>query len=172
MHGFPDNLRIYAALAPLLAGAGRRVVAFDCLGYLASVVAFQPFPHFALYAASKAFVLSFTQALAEEIKGTGVRVRVLALCPGAVRTELDVFAHNEGLLGKLPSLTPEQVVSVALRALAVGRVTHVVGWFNRMLVFANRLLPRRAIRGLTGVAAKPPHTHQPKPTRAGSRSNW
>jgi short-subunit dehydrogenase len=121
---------------------------------LASVVAFQPFPHFATYAASKAFVLSFTEALAVEIKGTGVRV--LALCPGAVRTELDVFAHNEGLLGKLPSLTPEEVVSASLRALAAGRVTHVVGWFNRMLVFSNRLLPRAAIRRLMGVAAKPP----------------
>jgi haloalkane dehalogenase len=121
---------------------------------LASVVAFQPFPHFALYAASKAFVLSFTEALAEEVKWTGVRV--LALCPGAVRTELDVFAHNEGLLGKLPSLTPEEVVSAALQALAAGQVTHVVGWFNRMLVFANRLLPRAAIRWLMGVAAKPP----------------
>jgi short-subunit dehydrogenase len=122
---------------------------------LASVVAFQPFPHFALYAASKAFVLSFTEALAEELKGTGVRV--LALCPGAVRSEMDVFAHNEGLLGKLPSLTPQQVVDAALRALARGRVTYVVGWSNRVPVFANRVLPRRAIRWLMGVAAKPPH---------------
>lgn len=63
---------------------------------VASVVAFQPFPHFAVYAASKAFVLSFTEALSEEIKGTGVRT--LALCPGSVATEMDVFANNEGLL--------------------------------------------------------------------------
>src|SRR5262249_48123286 len=53
----------------------------------------QPFPHFAVYAASKAFVLSFTEALAEENKGTGVRI--LAICPGATRTEMDVFANNE-----------------------------------------------------------------------------
>jgi short-subunit dehydrogenase len=63
---------------------------------LASVVAFQPFPHFAVYAASKAFVLSFTEALAQEIKGTGVRIP--ALCPGNVATEMDVFTHNQGLL--------------------------------------------------------------------------
>src|SRR5258706_8995518 len=82
---------------------------------VASVVAFQPFPHFAVYAATKAFVLSFTEALAEEVKGTGVRI--LALCPGAARTEISVFAHNEGLLGKLPSLAPEEIVEAALRAL-------------------------------------------------------
>lgn len=106
---------------------------------LASVVAFQPFPHFAVYAANKAFVLSFTEALAEEIKGTGVRI--LALCPGSVATELDVFAHNEGPLGKLPSLTAEQVVKTGLRALEKGRVVRVVGGFNHMLPFMGLYAP-------------------------------
>src|SRR5262249_54489535 len=91
---------------------------------LASVVGFQPFPHFAVYAAAKAFVLSFTEALAEELKGTGVRL--LALCPGSVATEIDVFARNDRLLGKLPSLTAEQVVKTGLRALERGRVVKVV----------------------------------------------
>jgi short-subunit dehydrogenase len=85
---------------------------------LASVLAFQPFPHFAVYAATKAFVLTFTEAIAEELKGTGVRI--LALCPGAVRTEMDVFSGNEGLLGKLPSLSAEQVVKSGLHALLMG----------------------------------------------------
>src|SRR5262244_137249 len=120
---------------------------------VASVVAFQPFPHFAVYAASKAFVLSFTEALAEELKGTGVRI--LALCPGSVATEIDVFAHNEGLLGKLPSLTAQQVVKSGLHALADGRVVNVVGGFNRLLPFMDRIMPRRTIRWLMGVSAKP-----------------
>jgi len=123
---------------------------------VASVVAFQPFPHFAVYAASKAFVLSFTEALAEELKGTGVRV--LALCPGSVATEIDVFAHNEGLLGKLPSLTAEQVVKTGLRALDGGRVVQVVGSFNRMLPFMGRMMPRWAIRRLMGASVKTPRT--------------
>jgi len=123
---------------------------------LASVVAFQPFPHFAVYAASKAFVLSFTEALAEEVKGTGVRI--LALCPGSVATEIDVFAHNEGLLGKLPSLTAEQVVKTGLQALGDGRVVKVVGGFNRLLPFMDRLMPRPTIRWLMAVSAKPPRT--------------
>jgi len=123
---------------------------------LASVVAFQPFPHFAVYAATKAFVLSFTEALAEELRGTGVRT--LALCPGSVATELDVFAHNEGLLGKLPSLTAEQVVKTGLQALEKGRVVRVVGGFNRMLPFMGRLMPRFAIRRLMGAVVKTART--------------
>jgi short-subunit dehydrogenase len=123
---------------------------------LASVVAFQPFPHFAVYAASKAFVLSFTEALAEELKGTGVRI--LALCPGSVSTEIDVFAHNEGLLGKLPSLTAEQVVNTGLAALEHGRVVKVVGALNQFVPLLNRLTPRWTIRWMMGVSAKPPKT--------------
>jgi uncharacterized protein len=122
---------------------------------LASVVAFQPFPHFAVYAATKAFVLSFTEALAEETRGTGVRI--LALCPGSVATELDVFAHNKGLLGKLPSLTAEKVVKMGLRALEGGRVVRVIGGFNRFLPFMGRLMPRLVIRRLMGLSVKPLH---------------
>ena len=124
---------------------------------LASVVAFQPFPHFAVYAASKAFVLSFTEALAEEVKGTGVRV--LALCPGAAKTEMNVFSQNEGLLGKLPSLSADQIVRAALRGVEGGRAVKIVGWLNRMLVFQNRFLPRAAVRWMMGVIAKPPSSH-------------
>ena len=123
---------------------------------LASVVGFQPFPHFAVYAATKAFVLSFTEALAEELRGTGVRL--LALCPGAVKTEIDVFAHNEGLLGKLPSLTAEQVVKAGLRALDHGRVVKVVGGLNQFLPFMDRLMPRSAIRRVMGASVKPAGT--------------
>jgi len=123
---------------------------------LASVVGFQPFPHFAVYAATKAFVLSFTEALAEELRGTGVRL--LALCPGAVKTEINVFAHNKGLLGKLPSLTAEQVVKAGLRALDHGRVVKVVGGLNQLLPFMDRLMPRGAIRRVMGVSVKPAGT--------------
>lgn len=121
---------------------------------VASVVAFQPFPHFAVYAASKAFVLSFTEALSEEIKGTGVRT--LALCPGSVATEMDVFTHNEGLLGKLPALTAQQVVSAGLHALDGKSVVEVVGFLNSFLPLTSRFLPRRIVRWVMGASAKPP----------------
>jgi short-subunit dehydrogenase len=119
---------------------------------LASVVAFQPFPHFAVYAAGKAFVLSFTEALAEEVKGTGVRI--LALCPGAAKTEMNAFSHNEGLLGMLPSLTAGQIVQAASAALEGGRVVKIVGWLNAMLVFLNRFMPRAAVRWIMGRIVK------------------
>jgi len=131
---------------------------------VASVVAFPPFPHFAVYAATKAFVLSFTEALAEEIRGTGVRI--LALCPGSVDTELDVFAHNEGILGKLPSLTPKQVVSVGLRALETGRVVKVVGILNRFLPLLERVAPRWTVRRLMGVVVKVPRASQTQNVRS------
>ena len=120
---------------------------------VASVVGFQPFPHFAVYAATKAFVLSFTEALAEELRGTGVRI--LALCPGSVRTEIDVFAHNKGLLGKLPSLTAQQVVKTGLRALQNGRVVKVVGGLNQFLPFMGRFMPRQTVRWFMGMSVKP-----------------
>ena len=129
---------------------------------LASVVAFQPFPHFAVYAASKAFVLSFTEAVAQEIRGSGVRI--MALCPGAAKTEMNVFSNNAGLLGKLPSLSAEQIVATALRGIAAGSVVKIVGWPNRILVFLNRFVPRAAVRWMMGaIATAPP---QPAADRA------
>ena len=119
---------------------------------LASVVAFQPFPHFAVYAATKAFVLSFTEALAEELRGTGVRV--LALCPGSVATEMDLFAHNKGLLGRLPSLNAAQVVKAGLEGLANGRVVRVVGGLNHFLPFLDRVMPRVLTRRVMGTSVK------------------
>lgn len=121
---------------------------------VASVVGFQPFPHFAVYAATKAFVISFSEALAQELKGTGVRV--LALCPGSVKTEIEFFAHNQGLLGKLPSLTAKQVAKTGLQALENGRVVKVVGGLNRFLPFVDRIMPRQAVRWVMSAFARAP----------------
>jgi len=121
---------------------------------VASVVGFQPFPHFATYAATKAFVLSFTEAIAEEVRGTGVAV--LALCPGAIRTELDVFSKNAGLLGKFPSLTAEEVVAAGLSALQHRRVVKIVGLLNLQLALVDRILPRVVVRRVMKAMVKVP----------------
>lgn len=100
---------------------------------VASNAAFQPVPYLSVYAASKAFVLSFTEALANELRGTGVRVQ--ALCPGITATEfLDVAETHSGLLvTRMPMLTSEDVVAASLRGLETGKLRVVAGFANRVL---------------------------------------
>ena len=121
---------------------------------IASIVAFQPIPYWTTYAATKAFVLSFGEGLAYELRGTGVRV--LTLCPGFTKTALYGESGMPGLAGRvLPQATPEQVVGVALAAFDKGRVVRVVGLANRMLAFAGRLAPRFVLRWLMGTMFRP-----------------
>jgi len=100
---------------------------------VSSTAAFQPVPYLTVYAASKAFVLSFTEGLAVELAGTGVRVQVL--CPGPTATEFfEVAGTHSGLLArKMPSMTAAEVVEISLRALEHGRLRVVAGLANRAL---------------------------------------
>jgi short-subunit dehydrogenase len=120
---------------------------------VASEMALQPMPYFASYAASKAFVLSFSEALAEELRGSGVRITAIA--PGFVRTEFADIAGSRRAQGPLPHLTPERVVAVALRAYDRGRVVKTVGAFYTVLSFMARVAPRALMRRLLGRLMKP-----------------
>lgn len=107
---------------------------------VASLAAFQPIPYMAVYAASKAFVLSFSEALWGEYRTKGVRV--LALSPGETATG---FFHDLGNGYDAPTgnvETPEQVVQVGLRALVQGRSSVVSGRQNALMVNASRFFPR------------------------------
>lgn len=106
---------------------------------LASTAAFQPTPGMAVYGATKAFVLSFTEALWQECKGTGVRV--LALCPGATETEFFTRTGEEFLTDGRQ--TPQQVVNTALAALDKSTPTVVSGWRNSLLATGYRITPRK-----------------------------
>lgn len=110
---------------------------------VASTAAFQPVPTMAVYAASKAFVLSFTEAVWQETRGSGVRV--LALCPGATETEF--FARTGEQFMTHGRQTPQQVVRTALTAIDKSAPTVVSGWRNKILSPAYRFMPR-------GVMAK------------------
>lgn len=112
---------------------------------LASIASFHPLPTQAAYAASKAFVLSYTESLWEESRGSGVRV--LALCPGATATG---FFERLGQDVKAPKHTPKAVVDTALRALEKDRMTVVVGWRN---AFLSRFLPRITCRKLAALVS-------------------
>jgi short-subunit dehydrogenase len=113
---------------------------------LGSNASFQPVPTMAVYGATKAFVLSFSEALAAEVEGDGVRI--MALCPGATATG---FWETSGVWpDRWTSLpTPDEVVADALRAYERGQWTFVHGFMNRFLAFlASRLLPRRLVARL------------------------
>ena len=107
---------------------------------VASVAAFQPIPYQAVYAATKAFVLSFSEALWGEYRTQGVRV--LALSPGETATEFFHVLGNgyDTPLGNVE--TPEQVVQVGLRALERGRPSVVSGRQNALLANSSRFIPR------------------------------
>jgi short-subunit dehydrogenase len=110
---------------------------------VASTAAFQPLPKMAVYGATKAFVLSFTEALWGELEGTGVKA--LTLCPGATDTEFfDVGPGSNSSIGTRQSA--DDVVSVCLKALdkTSSPPTVISGFGNAALAKAPRFLSRRA----------------------------
>jgi uncharacterized protein len=116
---------------------------------VASTAAFQPVPHMAVYAATKAFVLSFSEALAAEVAGDGVRV--MALCPGATDTEFWTVAGAwEERRASMPS--PGEVVTAGLNAFERGRLLFLPGFVNQVVAFfSSRVLPRRLVLRLAGA---------------------
>ncbi|MGW4329074.1 SDR family NAD(P)-dependent oxidoreductase [Nocardia sp. NPDC004573] len=114
---------------------------------IASTAAFQPIPFMAVYGATKAFVLSFTEALWGELEGSGVTA--LAVCPGATDTEFFDVAGEAASVGRRQ--TSEQVVATALRELDrhAPRPSVVSGLANAVSARLPRYLPRRATIRLT-----------------------
>jgi uncharacterized protein len=106
---------------------------------VASTAGFQPVPYMSVYGATKAYVLSFTEALWAETRNTGVRVT--ALCPGATDTSFFDVASEDASVGR--RMAPEQVVTAALAAIEHRRSTVIPGLRNRMLANATRLTPRQ-----------------------------
>ncbi|WP_431070732.1 SDR family NAD(P)-dependent oxidoreductase [Microbacterium phyllosphaerae] len=126
-----------AFLPQLLQGSGALVT-------VASTAAYQPTPGMAVYGATKAFVLSFTEALWAEARGTGLRV--LAVSPGSTKTEFfDVVGTEAASVGR--QQTAEQVIDTAFRELdrANGKPSVVSGVRNQLLALGTRLLSRRAL---------------------------
>jgi len=109
---------------------------------VASTAAFMPGPNMAVYHATKAYVLSLTEAVAEELRGTGVRV--CALCPGATQTAFFDAAnmHGVGLLRLARPATAEAVARAGWQAMTQGRRLRVTGAMNKVFAFAPRITPR------------------------------
>jgi short-subunit dehydrogenase len=112
---------------------------------VASTAAFQPGPGMAVYYATKAYVLSFSEALAEELAGTGVTVT--AVCPGPTATNFGTAANMRTLgLVKKVSMSAEAVAVLGHRAYRRGRVVAITGLRNQIPAFLTRLFPRAAVR--------------------------
>ncbi len=123
---------------------------------VASIAAFQPVPGLASYAASKAYVLSLTESLAEELRGSGVSVT--ALCPGITATGMlsDAAAHNDKL-SELPSFLVGKVDAVAeqgYRACLAGDVIVVPGAMNRAATLAAGATPKWLLRRVAGAVGR------------------
>ena len=109
---------------------------------IASVASFLPQPYFSIYAASKAFVLSFSRALNQELKEKGIQV--LAVCPNPVETEFFIRAGSEIDANSIKSIgveTKEQVVSTALRRLEAGKDISISCFPAKGIRFLSRILP-------------------------------
>ena len=116
---------------------------------VASTAAFTPGPNQAVYCATKAYVLSFTEALAEEVRGSGVRVCCLA--PGATDTE---FAAQAGMAGtrlfRWGAMDAARVARAGHDGLRKGRTLVIPGLLNQALAFSVRLSPRVLVTKVSG----------------------
>ncbi|MGV8995430.1 MAG: SDR family NAD(P)-dependent oxidoreductase [Parvibaculaceae bacterium] len=123
---------------------------------VASIAAFQPVPSLATYAATKAYVLSLTESLSEELKGKGVSITVL--CPGLTETDMVAAARAANpAAAQLPSFLIGDVDDVAAQgyaAMMAREVIRVPGAMNRMASMAARAAPKWMVRAMIGAAGR------------------
>lgn len=116
---------------------------------VASTAAFQPGPYMAVYYATKAFVLSLSEALHEEAKGRGVTVT--ALCPGSTESEFSATADVEYSRSLRPSImSAAEVARIGVEGYEAGKAIVVPGGANRLGTLGAKFLPRRIVRKISG----------------------
>jgi hypothetical protein len=116
---------------------------------VASTAAFQPGPKMAVYFATKAFVLSLSEAVHEELKRHGIKVS--CLCPGPTRTEFGEVAGFRGnSLFDRVAMSADKVVEIGLKGLEANRAVVIAGWLNRVGATSTRFAPRSVVRKIAG----------------------
>ena len=124
---------------------------------VASTASFQPVPFMATYAATKAFVRSFSEAIAEENRPHGVTVT--ALCPGPTETNFfnaaDIGADVKNAMGQKGLETPEEVVAAGLAAVKAGKAQAISGWKNYFLARSVNFVPNSLIIRVVGKVLRP-----------------
>ena len=127
-------------------------------GYIlnnASVAAFVPGPLMSTYHASKAYLLNFTQALANELKGTGISASVL--CPGMTKTNFAKANGNEDPNIKFNIASSDYVAQYAYDSLMKGRIVAIPGFWNKLSAFLPRLLSRKRVANMVGNIQRKNH---------------
>ncbi len=108
---------------------------------VSSIGAYQPSPLYAVYSATKAYVLMFSEAVNHELYGTGVSVTTM--CPGLTATEFhDVAAHKKAGWMSLVTMTADDVAEIGIRAMLRGRSVVTTGFMNKLTALLVKLLPR------------------------------
>jgi hypothetical protein len=139
--------RLY--LAPMLERRSGKIM------NVASTAAFQPGPLMAVYYATKAYVLSFTEAIADELRNTGVHVT--CFCPGATLTEFHKRANtgNSRLFKRLAPMDAKTVAADGYRALMEGKTVAISGFRNWLVAESVRFAPRKLVTAISRWVAEP-----------------
>lgn len=134
----------------MLARGGGRIL------NVASIGAFQPVPSLAVYAATKSYVVSFSEALAQELSSHDVSVT--AFCPGFTETDMmrdpKAMPGRESAVPALLVMQPDEVARDAYKAVMAGTVLRVPGLLNNVAASGVRLVPRWLVRNLAGLVAR------------------
>jgi short-subunit dehydrogenase len=141
------NIRTLTELCHLVLPA-MRAAGKGAILNVASTAAFQPGPNMAVYYATKAYVLSFTEALHHELKGTGIRVS--ALCPGPTHSEFSDVADSHSPTLERMKMPAAPVVEAGLDGLDRNKAVVIPGFKNKVGAQASRFLTRAAMRRIIG----------------------
>ena len=141
------NVRTLTELCHLVLPA-MRAAGKGAILNVASTAAFQPGPNMAVYYATKAYVLSFTEALHHELKGTGIRVS--ALCPGPTHSEFSDVADSHSPTLERMKMPAAPVVRAGLDGLDRNKAVVIPGFKNKIGAQASRFLTRAAMRRIIG----------------------
>ncbi len=123
---------------------------------VASTGAFQAVPWLTVYAATKSFILSFSEGLGAELKDQNINVQVTCLCPGPTRTEFHSLADAENIdFPDFAWMESDEVVKIGLNALEKNKRVCIPGTYNKLSIYSQRLISRNLITSIVGNMHKP-----------------
>ena len=110
---------------------------------ISSIAAFVPGPYMCTYHASKAFLLNISEAIERELKGTGVRLTTI--CPGPFESGFVERAGNDYTFSKIKPLSGQRVAEITYRAFKKNKSLKIIGFKNKLMMFATRFAPRKFV---------------------------